>query len=73
MFSFLNRLNRRRGVRHSHGARRLIRGGIISSLLLGAAPLLYRRFMKQRESGRYGLREAYPGGSEWTPEQERLA
>ena len=73
MFSFMNRLIRRRGARHAYGSRGLIRGGIISSLLLSAAPLLYRRFIKKRESGRYGLREAYPGGSEWTPEQERLA
>jgi hypothetical protein len=67
MFSFLNR---RRGVHRSRG---LVRGGILGSLLLSAAPFLYRRFTKKRDSGRYGLREAYSGGSEWTPEQERLA
>ena len=73
MFSFLNRLSPRRARHRSHRSRGLLRGGILSSLLLGAVPFLYRRFMKKREAGRYGLREAYAGGSEWTPEQERLA
>jgi hypothetical protein len=60
MFSFGNR-RRRSGF--SGG---LFRGGLLSSLLIAAAPFLYRKFVQQKNAGRFGLREAYPAGnSEW--------
>ena len=56
MFSF-NRSRRRSS---------LLRGGLLSSLLLTLAPILYRKFMEKKNAGRLGLREAYAGGNtEW--------
>lgn len=44
----------------------LFRRGILPTLLLSLAPMLYRRFARKRNQGAYGLREAYSGsGSEW--------
>ena len=57
MFSF--------GYRRRSSHRGLFGGGILGTLLLSLAPYLYRYFMKKRNAGQFGLREAYPAGSEW--------
>lgn len=58
MFSF----NRARPRRRTS----LFRGGILSTLLVALAPILYRKLKQKRNAGRLGLREAYAGGNtEW--------
>lgn len=58
MFSFSRR--RRRSQRS------LLRRGILAAVLVALAPVLYMRVVRKRSQGAYGLREAYPAGSEWS-------
>jgi hypothetical protein len=49
--------------RHSSS---LLDGGLLSTLVLSLAPILWRKFRQQKNAGRLGLREAYAGGNtEW--------
>jgi hypothetical protein len=64
MFFFGNVFGNRR--RHVHHRSSLFGGGLLSTLLVSLAPILYRKYMAKKNAGRLGLREAYAGGStEW--------
>ena len=55
------------GRRHKQRGIFSARTGLMSAVALGAA-YLGKKLWQKKQAGGFGLREAYPKSSEWTPE-----